>query len=106
MYLNDINVVGEMLILLFGLHLGLAARNAAVQFEERRFLCCTVAVEALVSCVFYIIRALYWESLHPDQAFLATFARSQLTNTLVLMLIFTPKVSIVKFELKKTFPNN
>ncbi|XP_046675546.1 probable G-protein coupled receptor 158 isoform X1 [Homalodisca vitripennis] len=83
---------GELLILLFGLHLGLAARNATVQFEERRFLCGTVAVEAVVSCVFYILRALYWESLHPDQAFLAAFARSQLTNTLVLMLIFTPKL--------------
>lgn len=84
--------LGELVILLFGLHLGLAARNAAVQFEERRFLCCTVALEALVSCIFYVIRAVYWETLHPDQAFLAAFARSQLTNTLVLLLIFTPKV--------------
>ncbi|XP_054285265.1 probable G-protein coupled receptor 158 isoform X2 [Macrosteles quadrilineatus] len=83
---------GEMMILLFGLHLGLAARNATVQFEERRFLCCTVLVEAIVSCVFYVVRALYWNTLHPDQAFLAAFARSQLTNTLVLMLIFTPKL--------------
>lgn len=82
---------GELVILLFGLHLGLAARNATVQFEERRFLCCTVALEAIVSFTFYVIRALYWQSLHPDHAFLVAFARSQLTNTLVLILVFTPK---------------
>ncbi|XP_075212212.1 G-protein coupled receptor 158 smog isoform X2 [Lycorma delicatula] len=83
---------GELVILLFGLHLGLAARNATVQFEERRFLCLTVALEALVSCIYYIMRALYWESLHPDTTFIANFARSQFSSTLVLMLIFTPKV--------------
>ncbi|RZF43571.1 hypothetical protein LSTR_LSTR008084 [Laodelphax striatellus] len=87
-----ITEAGELVILLFGLHLGLAARNATVQFEERRFLCCTVALEAIVSCGFYTIRALYWETLHPDHTFLATFVRSQLTSTLVLMLIFTPKL--------------
>ncbi|XP_046384852.1 uncharacterized protein LOC124155179 [Ischnura elegans] len=47
--------IGEMLILLFGLHVGYACRNAHSQFSERRFLCLALAVEALVSAAYYLL---------------------------------------------------
>lgn len=106
---------GEMLILLFGIHLSYASRNAFTQFQvgynqlrisrnidrffhvcfrfqERRFLCAAICVEAFVSGVFYVLRALYVTTLHPDYMYLAYFLRSQLTSTVVILLIFTPKL--------------
>ncbi|CAH1396029.1 unnamed protein product [Nezara viridula] len=40
--------VGEIVILLFGLHLGIAARNATVQFVELRYLVGAVAMETTI----------------------------------------------------------
>ncbi|XP_071447933.1 metabotropic glycine receptor [Hetaerina americana] len=81
--------IGEMLILLFGLHVGYACRNAHSQFSERRFLCLALAVEAVVSAVYYL---LLLPPLEPDLMFVLAFARSQLSSTVVLLLIFTPKL--------------
>ena len=86
-------VTGEILILIFGIHLSYACRNATTQFQERRFLCLAIVVEATVSGAFYILRIIYSKSLHPDYSFLAYFTRSQLTSTVVLLVIFTPKVT-------------
>ncbi|XP_077285240.1 G-protein coupled receptor 158 smog [Arctopsyche grandis] len=83
---------GEMLILVFGIHLSYASRNAFTQFQERRFLCAAICVEAIVSGVFYVLRAFYVTTLHPDYMYLAYFVRSQLTSTVVILLIFTPKL--------------
>ncbi|XP_023712991.2 probable G-protein coupled receptor 158 [Cryptotermes secundus] len=83
---------GEILILVFGIHLSYACRNATTQFQERRFLCFAIIVEATVSGAFYVLRILYSRSLHPDFSFLAYFTRSQLTSTVVLLVIFTPKL--------------
>ena len=85
-------ITGEILILVFGIHLSYACRNATTQFQERRFLCLAIVVEATVSGAFYILRIIYSKSLHPDYSFLAYFTRSQLTSTVVLLVIFTPKV--------------
>ncbi|KAI5704899.1 hypothetical protein M8J75_009868 [Diaphorina citri] len=82
---------GEVGLLLFGLHLGCAARNASVQFEERRFLWCAVATELLFSSAFYVWRALAVHPIHPDVNLVAVFIRSHLTNSLVLVLLFLPK---------------
>jgi G protein-coupled receptor 158 len=79
-------------MLVFGMHLSYASRNAASVFHERRFLCSALIVEAIVSGPFYILRAVAWPHLHPDMAFVAYVARSQLSNTVVLMLLFLPKV--------------
>ncbi|XP_063240109.1 probable G-protein coupled receptor 179 [Bacillus rossius redtenbacheri] len=87
---------GEILILVFGVHLSYACRNAATQFQERRFLCLAICVEACVSGAFYVLRVFYAASLHPDAAYLAYFARSQLTSTVVLIVIFVPKIVHVK----------
>ncbi|XP_021920133.1 probable G-protein coupled receptor 158 isoform X3 [Zootermopsis nevadensis] len=83
---------GEILILVFGIHLSYACRNATTQFQERRFLCLAIVVEATVSGAFYVLRIVYSRSLHPDYSFLAYFTRSQLTSTVVLLVIFTPKL--------------
>ena len=83
---------GEILILIFGVHLSYASRNATSQFQERCFLCMAITVEALVSGTFYFLRFFYWEMMQPDLSFVAYFARSQLTTTIVLLLIFIPKV--------------
>jgi hypothetical protein len=76
---------------MFGIHLSYACRNATTQFQERRFLCLAIVVEVTVSGAFYILRIFYSMSLHPDFSFLAYFIRSQLTSTVVLLVIFTPK---------------
>ncbi|XP_059473728.1 probable G-protein coupled receptor 158 isoform X2 [Neocloeon triangulifer] len=82
---------GEFGLLIFGLHLSVASRNAFTQYREREFLCAALVVELLVSVPFYALRALAWPHLHPDVAFTAYVARSQLTNSIVLLLIFVPK---------------
>nr|CAD7259120.1 unnamed protein product [Timema shepardi] len=83
---------GEILILVFGIHLSYACRNASTQFQERRFLCLAIMVEATVSGIFYVLRVVYSGTLHPDYSFLAYFTRSQLTSTVVLLVIFIPKL--------------
>uniref|UniRef100_A0A8D8QWF4 Probable G-protein coupled receptor 158 n=1 Tax=Cacopsylla melanoneura TaxID=428564 RepID=A0A8D8QWF4_9HEMI len=82
---------GEVVLLLFGLHLGCAARNATVQFEERQFLWCSVFIELLFSSSFYVWRALAVHPIHPDVNLIAVFIRSHVTNTMVLLVLFFPK---------------
>ncbi|XP_019892014.1 probable G-protein coupled receptor 158 isoform X2 [Musca domestica] len=82
----------EILILIFGLHLAYASRNANTQFRERQFLEITLIIEFVVSSVFYILRYLYLPVMSPSAIFLALFIRSQLTNTIALGLIFVPKL--------------
>jgi len=79
----------------FGIHLSYVCRNATTQFQERRFLCLAIVVEATVSGAFYVLRIIYSKSLHPDYSFLAYFTRSQLTSTVVLLVIFTPKARFI-----------
>ncbi|KAJ9588370.1 hypothetical protein L9F63_018296 [Diploptera punctata] len=76
---------------LYSSQLSYACRNATTQFQERRFLFLAIIVEVIVSGAFYILRIIYSKSLHPDYSFLAYFTRSQLTSTVVLLVIFTPK---------------
>ncbi|XP_073820768.1 metabotropic glycine receptor-like isoform X2 [Musca autumnalis] len=82
----------EILILIFGLHLAYASRNANTQFRERQFLEITLIIEFVVSSIFYILRYLYLPVMSPSAIFLALFIRSQLTNTIALGLIFVPKL--------------
>nr|XP_018900451.1 PREDICTED: probable G-protein coupled receptor 158 [Bemisia tabaci] len=88
---DHVTQIAELMFLLFGLQLGYAARNASVQFNERTFLSGAVFVEILFSSVFYVIRILYWSAMSPTNVLVVAFIRSQLTNSLVLLLIFSPK---------------
>lgn len=93
---------GEILILIFGVHLSYASRNASTQFQERCFLCVAITVEALISGTFYVLRFFYWETMQPDLNFVAYFARSQLTTTIVLLLVFIPKWWYQHFQVNKS----
>ncbi|XP_073988558.1 G-protein coupled receptor 158 smog isoform X2 [Rhodnius prolixus] len=81
---------GEIVILLFGLHLGLAARNATVQYVELRYLLGAIVIETLVSSLYYVAHATLWNTLHPSLAYIVAFMRCHFTSSIVLLLIFAP----------------
>jgi hypothetical protein len=81
------------MILTVGLYYGNSARNANVQFDERRFLFYAITVELTFSTIFNAVRTVYPVPFHQDFTFVAAFLRSLLTNTLALFIIFLPKVS-------------
>ncbi|CRL00772.1 CLUMA_CG014026, isoform B [Clunio marinus] len=83
---------GEMLILSFGIQLAYASRNANTQFRERQFLVASIVIEFIVSSSYYIIKDWYLPELNPTTLLLAMFIRSQLTNTVTVILIFMPKI--------------
>lgn len=85
---------GEIVILLFGLHLGLAARNATVQYVELRYLLGAIVIETLVSSLYYVAHATLWNTLHPSLAYIVAFMRCHFTSSIVLLLIFAPIVSL------------
>ncbi|XP_022174165.1 probable G-protein coupled receptor 158 [Myzus persicae] len=89
---NHVTEFGELLILTVGLYYGNSARNARVQFEERRFLFYAITAELTFSSIHNAIRAVYPIPFHQDVTFIAAFLRSLLTNTLALFIIFAPKV--------------
>ncbi|KAJ8921069.1 hypothetical protein NQ315_015865 [Exocentrus adspersus] len=82
---------GEIVILVFGIHLSYASRNARTQFQERSFLCAAISIELAVSTLFYIARVVLLPSLHPDLVLVAYCVRAQLSQTVSLVLIFFPK---------------
>jgi len=75
-----------------GLYYGNSARNANVQFEERRFLFYAITAELTFSTIHNAFRTVYPILFHQDVTFIAAFLRSLLTNTLALIIIFAPKV--------------
>lgn len=75
-----------------GLYYGNSARNARVQFDERRFLFYAITAELTFSSIFNTVRAIYPIPFHQDATFVASFLRSLFTNTLALFIIFVPKV--------------
>ncbi|KAG5676872.1 hypothetical protein PVAND_006678 [Polypedilum vanderplanki] len=82
---------GEMLILTFGIQLAYASRNSPIK-GERQYLVASILVEFVISFSYYIIRDWYLSEFNPTTLFLALFIRSQLTNTITLVLIFLPKL--------------
>ncbi|XP_018576107.1 probable G-protein coupled receptor 158 isoform X2 [Anoplophora glabripennis] len=82
---------GELIILIFGIHLSYASRNARTQFHERSFLCAAISIELAVSTLFYVARVLIFPGLHPDLVLIVYCIRTQLSQTLGLVLIFFPK---------------
>ncbi|XP_024085570.1 probable G-protein coupled receptor 158 isoform X2 [Cimex lectularius] len=88
---------GEIVFLLFGLHIGLAARNATVQYLELRYLLGAVVIEALISSFYYVAHASLWSTLHPNHAYIIAFIRCHSTSTVVLLLIFAP---IMRYDQK------
>ncbi|XP_031345784.1 probable G-protein coupled receptor 158 [Photinus pyralis] len=83
--------VGELAILIFGIHLSYASRNARTQFHERRYLCAAISIELAVSGLFYMARIFILPDLHPNFVLIAHFIRTQFTATITLLLVFVPK---------------
>ncbi|EFA03503.2 metabotropic glycine receptor isoform X1 [Tribolium castaneum] len=82
---------GELVILIFGIHLSYASRNARTQFHERSFLCAAISIELAVSTLFYVGRILLLPGLHPDFVLIIYCLRTQLSTSMTLMLVFIPK---------------
>ncbi|KAG5885164.1 hypothetical protein JTB14_037473 [Gonioctena quinquepunctata] len=82
---------GELIILIFGIHLSYASRNAKTQFQERTFLCAAISLELTISTLFYVSRIFLLPGLHPDVVLIVYCVRTQLTQTLAIILIFVPK---------------
>ncbi|XP_066247821.1 metabotropic glycine receptor isoform X1 [Euwallacea similis] len=83
--------VGELMILVFGIHLAYASRNARTQFHERNFLCAVTSIELATSIIFYAVRISILNELHPDMVLIIYCVRSQISQTTSLFLIFLPK---------------
>ncbi|XP_049822451.1 probable G-protein coupled receptor 158 isoform X2 [Aethina tumida] len=82
---------GELVILIFGIHLSYASRNARTQFHERNFLCAAISIELTVSTLFYVSRVLILPELHPNIVLIIYCVRTQLSTTVTLLLVFVPK---------------
>lgn len=85
---------GETLFLLTGVYITYCIRNARREiYKEKWTLCSIIYVELVISTVTYVLRHIFYQSIHPDIIFMLYFARCQLTVTLSLILLLTPKVS-------------
>lgn len=84
---------GEALFMLLGIYLAYCIRNAKVEYyTEKWTLCCSVYIETLFSLSMYIIRHALAAVLEPDHVFLLYFIRCHCTVTVILFLVFAPKL--------------
>lgn len=84
---------GEALFMLLGIYLAYCIRNAKVEcYTEKWTLCCSVYIETLFSLSMYIIRHVLAAVLEPDHVFLLYFIRCHCTVTVILFLVFAPKL--------------
>lgn len=90
--------LGELSFILAGFYMSYSIRNARSEFYREKWALCTcIYLEFVVSGTFYVLRYFLWNSLHPDLLYLLYFVRCQLTVTVVLALIFGPKVGSSSF---------
>ncbi|XP_057370985.1 uncharacterized protein LOC130691957 [Daphnia carinata] len=90
-----VNMAGEFLFLLCGLYISSNARNAASHHGEKLCLFLAIFVEFCASVAFTVLSRIAWITEYPDHLFLLEFARSQLATTLVLVIIFGPKIFFI-----------
>ena len=85
---------GETLFLLTGVYITYCIRNARREiYKEKWTLCSIIYLELVISTVTYVLRHIFYQSIHPDVIFMLYFSRCQLTVTLSLILLLSPKVS-------------
>ncbi|GAB6018706.1 hypothetical protein CHUAL_000381 [Chamberlinius hualienensis] len=89
---NYVTETGELAFLMFGIYISYHTHHATSPFNENRYLCLAIYIEASSSLALYALRHYWWMSLHPDYIFLMYFIRCQLTVTINLLLIFGPKL--------------
>ncbi|XP_032778292.2 probable G-protein coupled receptor 158 [Daphnia magna] len=90
-----VNMAGEFLFLLCGLYISSNARNAASHHGEKLCLFLAILVEFCASVAYTVLSRIAWITDYPDHLFLLEFARSQLATTLVLIIIFGPKIFFI-----------
>ncbi|XP_060590880.1 metabotropic glycine receptor-like, partial [Ruditapes philippinarum] len=84
--------VAEVLFLVFGIYLCYRVRAAPSEYCEGTYVSAAICYECFISTVFYVLRHIYWLSLHPDYLFLMYFLRCQLTVSVTLVLVFGSKL--------------
>jgi hypothetical protein len=57
-----------------------------------------ILVEFCASVAYTVLSRIAWITDYPDHLFLLEFARSQLATTLVLIIIFAPKVKFTHIK--------
>ncbi|CAL8105638.1 unnamed protein product [Calicophoron daubneyi] len=83
--------LSEFIILAVSVHYCRLVRSAPSEYNEILFIGVALIIELVVSGIVNVTRHFIWYTVHPDYVFLLYFARSHLTVTANLLLIFGPK---------------
>lgn len=85
--------IGELLFLLTGIYITYCIRNAKKEiYREKWTLSWSLYIETVVSFTTYVLRHCFVSQLHPDYIFLLYMLRCHFTVTIVLIILFGPKV--------------
>ncbi|TNN18730.1 putative G-protein coupled receptor [Schistosoma japonicum] len=85
--------LAEFIILAISIHYCRLVRTAPCEYNETQYIGVALIIEMTVSGFLHLLRHFIWYSVHPDYMFLLYFARSHITITVNLLLIFVPKVT-------------
>ncbi|EUB64329.1 putative G-protein coupled receptor [Echinococcus granulosus] len=83
--------LGEMAILLAGVHYCRLIWSAPSEYNENRCITIVFLTELIGSGTLYLTRHFIWYSTHPDVIYLIYFIRCHLTVTVNIAIIFAPK---------------
>ncbi|KAF7259095.1 hypothetical protein EG68_06249 [Paragonimus skrjabini miyazakii] len=83
--------LAEFIILAVSIHYCRLVRTAPSEYNETRYISIALIIELTGSGILNVVRHLIWYSVHPDYVFLLYFARSHITVTVNMILIFGPK---------------
>ncbi|VDK41265.1 unnamed protein product [Taenia asiatica] len=83
--------LGEMAILLAGVHYCRLIWSAPSDYNENRCITIVLLTELIGSGALYLTRHFIWYSTHPDVMYLIYFVRCHLTVTVNIAVIFGPK---------------
>ncbi|XP_055327215.1 probable G-protein coupled receptor 158 [Paramacrobiotus metropolitanus] len=86
---------GELLLLLWGIKLCFVVRKAPSEFNESKFISWAIYNEFLLSLFLNISMLFLQKNADPDLLYIIFFAHSQLTTTVVLVLLFGSKAYMV-----------
>ncbi|OWA52294.1 putative G-protein coupled receptor [Hypsibius exemplaris] len=86
---------GELLLLLWGIKLCFVVRKAPSEFNESKFISWAIYNEFLLSLFLNISMLFLQKYADPDLLYIIFFAHSQLTTTVVLVLLFGSKAYLV-----------
>ncbi|XP_006820144.1 metabotropic glycine receptor-like [Saccoglossus kowalevskii] len=91
----------EFLFLIFGIYLCYLVRSAPTDFHETRYISIAIYNETIFSLFLHVSRQFVWYMAGPEWIYLMYVIRSQLTTTVMVALIFIPKLVRV-FKMKSS----